>query len=93
IGDSVQPSQLSKVLQATLPSPRNERDFKDRNVGKLLNGRFSQTSNDKEGDLWIMGYRSQMRWSAQLERKRSGKVIVRQCSASCHTAPRRKHEA
>lgn len=29
-----------------------------------------------------MGYRSQVRRSAQSERKRSGKVIVRQCSAS-----------
>ncbi|KAI3666228.1 hypothetical protein L1987_89275 [Smallanthus sonchifolius] len=32
------------------------------------------TGNDKEGDLWIMGYRSQVRRSAQSERKRSGKV-------------------
>ncbi|GKF36691.1 hypothetical protein Tco_0113449, partial [Tanacetum coccineum] len=29
-GDSVRPSQLSKVLQATSPSPRNERDIKEK---------------------------------------------------------------
>ncbi|GJZ59747.1 integrase, catalytic region, zinc finger, CCHC-type containing protein [Tanacetum coccineum] len=66
--------KLMLSSQATSPSPQNKRDIKDRNIGKLLNGRFSHTGNDKEGDLWIMGYRSQVRRSAQSERKRSGKV-------------------
>nr|GEV21904.1 ribosomal protein S19, mitochondrial-like [Tanacetum cinerariifolium] len=34
----------------------------------------SKTGNDKEGDLWIMGYRSQVRRSAQPERKRHARL-------------------
>nr|GEY49724.1 DNA-dependent RNA polymerase, mitochondrial [Tanacetum cinerariifolium] len=43
-----------------------------------LRPRTDSTDNNKEGDLWIMRYRSQVRQSAQSERKRSGRVIVRQ---------------
>ncbi|KAI3664442.1 hypothetical protein L1987_89811 [Smallanthus sonchifolius] len=54
------------------------RRSQQRNSGKRLKQAEGdpQTGNDKEGDLWIMGYRSQVRRSAQSERKRSGKKRI-----------------
>nr|GEW28828.1 ribosomal protein S12, mitochondrial [Tanacetum cinerariifolium] len=37
---------------------------------------FYLDGNDKKGDLWIMGYRSQVRRLAQSEQKRSGKIVI-----------------
>nr|GEX00472.1 ribosomal protein S12, mitochondrial [Tanacetum cinerariifolium] len=54
--------------------------FKEAPHGKRVESSFDrydneETGNDKEGDLWIMGYRSQVRRSAHSERKRSGKKM------------------